>query len=259
MIFDDEVELLGRLLSTKAYIVGGCVRNRLLGLDVSDVDVASAALPKEVIEKASPAFSGVLVNERLGTVKLTSKNSGAVYEHTTFRVDSYPKSGRHLPKAVRFTSNLEEDALRRDFTVNALYFEPESKTVIDPTGGIKDLQRKLLRAADRPEKVFGEDGLRIMRLARFSAELGFSPEEKTFAAAKNNVRLLSDVSKDRIWPELEKIFASSEKYPTVSGDNAVKRGLEVLEKLGALSVLFPNFSANEGYFAALEALSLIHI
>ena len=79
MIFDDEIELLGRLLSTKAYIVGGCVRNRLLGLDVSDVDVASAALPKEVIEKASPAFSGVLVNERLGTVKLTSKNSGAVF------------------------------------------------------------------------------------------------------------------------------------------------------------------------------------
>lgn len=254
MIFDDEIELLGRLLSTKAYIVGGCVRNRLMGLDVSDVDVASAALPKEVIEKASPAFSGVLVNERLGTVKLTSKNSGAVYEHTTFRVDSYPKSGRHLPKAVRFTSNLEEDALRRDFTVNALYFEPESKTVIDPTGGTEDIQKKLLRAADSPEKVFGEDGLRIMRLARFSAELGFSPEEKTFAAAKNNVRLLADVSKDRIWPELEKIFAANEKYPTVSGDNAVKRGLEVLEKLGALRVLFPNYSANEGYLAALEAM-----
>lgn len=158
MIFDDEIELLGRLLSTKAYIVGGCVRNRLMGLDVSDVDVASAALPKEVIEKASPAFSGVLVNERLGTVKLTSKNSGSVYEHTTFRVDSYPKSGRHLPKAVRFTSNLEEDALRRDFTVNALYFEPQSKTVIDPPAERRTFKRNFFARPTVPKRFSAKTG-----------------------------------------------------------------------------------------------------
>lgn len=252
MIFDEEVKLLGELLNDEVYIVGGCVRNRLSGLEVSDVDVASRTLPDAVVEKASPAFFGVLTNKRLGTVKLTAKESGNVYEHTTFRVDSYPKSGRHTPLEIRFTKSIEEDARRRDFSVNALYYCPKTETIVDPTGGIKDLEKKILRSADRPEKVFGEDGLRIMRLARFAAELGFFVEDETFEAARKNVGLLADVSRDRIFPELEKILTADQKYPSVSGNNAVKRGLDVLDKLGALEVLFPNFCKNEGYFSAVE-------
>lgn len=241
------VKTLAELLGGPVYIVGGYVRDMLLGAEAGDVDIASAFLPEEVAAAVDDRFSVCTVNKRLGTLKITCHVDGSYYEHTTFRVDSYPQSGRHSPLETRFTSSIEEDSLRRDFTVNAVYYDVVSDSYVDPRGGIRDILSKTIRTADRPEKVFGEDGLRLMRLARFVAELGFDVDGETLDAATNNVRLLEDISADRIWGEFQKLLCADTKHPSFKLKNAVGKGLETLRKIGALEVLFPGFRADETF------------
>lgn len=246
--FDKELVSLGelfRLQGGRLFVVGGHVRNSLLGLPVSDTDVTSRLRPEEVIGLCQGAgYKVVPKGIAFGMVEIHI--GGRVYEHTTFRSDSYSEGGAHRPESVRFSDTPEEDAFRRDFTVNALYADVLTGGLVDPTGGMADLNKKLIRATSAdPRTILGDDGLRIMRLCRFAAELGFDIEEKTLAAAKECAVLLKDISAERIRDELLKILMSDVKYG-LPAEESVLRGLELLDEVGVFGVILPELAACRG-------------
>ena len=154
---------------------------------------------------------------------------------TAFRTDSYPAgSGAHRPESVTFTEDMREDAARRDFTANAVYFDAE------------DIKRKVLRAVREPDKVFAEDGHRVLRLVRFSAELGFLAEEETFASAKRNARLVLDIAKERVFAELNRIATADTAYPALGNADGHVRGLALMDALGLTELLIPELAALGG-------------
>lgn len=225
------------LLKDKAplFVVGGAVRDELLSYPVSDFDLCGPLAPEELEKTLCGLFAFKGINPRIGTVKISCGKEFC--EYTRFRKDSYPlSSGRHTPSDVTFVDTLEEDAFRRDFTVNALYKRLSDGKIFDPTGGLLDLERKRIRTTRAPEKVFSEDGLRLLRLVRFASTLGFEIEEKTFEAAKANAALLADISPERIREEFMKILVADERYG-VRG--AVFRALELTRSLGLFSYFLP--------------------
>ena len=160
----------------RAWIVGGCVRDLLLGRAVGDWDVATSARPDEVTR----AFRKVIpTGIDHGTVTVLHRGEG--YEVTTLRGDGTYSDGRR-PDEVTFVDDIADDLARRDFTVNAIAYEPTSRALVDPHGGLADLDARLLRAVGVPAQRFGEDGLRILRGARFVATLDFELEAETEAA-----------------------------------------------------------------------------
>ncbi len=184
----------------EAYIVGGCVRDSLLGLTPSDYDVTTSAEPYEIsrlFEKTIP--TGI----KHGTVTVLIK--GEPIEVTTFRTEGKYTDSRH-PESVSFVTNLSEDLSRRDFTVNAMAFN-EKTGLVDLFGGKADLKNKILRAVGDPEKRFSEDALRILRLFRFASQLDFKIEENTLSFALKLKDGLKSISRERIFTELEKAIA----------------------------------------------------
>ena len=227
-------EPLARLArrSLPLYVVGGYVRNALLFGTTSgtDVDVCGPLTTQALAQALEDTEAEIIpVNPRVGTV-LVRYGEGR-YEYTTFRRDSYPIGGAHTPRRVQFVDTLAEDALRRDFCVNAIYMDAVTGEVIDPLGGLADLRRKVLRTTRSAAEVFGEDGLRIMRLARFAAELGFEPEGETFAVARERSGLLADISAERKCEELNRILLADVKYGVPDGH---RRGVALLQALGAM-------------------------
>ncbi len=184
----------------EAYCVGGCVRNSLLNLPVSDYDITTSALPEQV-KKALYPCKIIETGLMHGTVTAIIDNTPI--EITTFRSDCGYSDHRH-PDSVSFAKTLKEDLSRRDFTVNALAFN-EKSGITDLFGGRADLEKKLIRCVGEPRTRFSEDALRILRALRFAACLEFSIEENTAAAIKDNFRLLSFVSKERIYSELSQL------------------------------------------------------
>ncbi|HCU55737.1 MAG TPA: hypothetical protein DIC18_00200 [Clostridiales bacterium] len=229
-------------VSAPLYLVGGAVRNQLLGLPVSDLDICGVLSPEQISRELDGFFIVRDINPRIGTVKIAGED--ASYEYTTFRHDSYPLcSGAHAPAEVTFVSSPEEDAFRRDFTVNAIYKRLTDGVILDPTGGLADLEKRVLRTTRDPEKVFSEDGLRLLRLVRLAAELGFEIEPKTFAAAKKYASLLGDISVERKREELERILAADEKYGV---QGAVYRALELLKEIGLYCYFLPELEEGIG-------------
>ena len=184
----------------ECFLVGGAVRDVLLGKAPDDLDLA-VSLPPDEIAALFGDCRLILTGEKHGTVGVFSGD--AVYEVTTFRRDGEYKDARR-PESVSFTRSLTEDLRRRDFTVNAMAWS-ERTGLCDPFGGEKDLREKTLRAVGDPRLRFGEDALRILRLARFASVLGFSPEEKTRLAAEELAPTLALVSGERIAEELRKL------------------------------------------------------
>ncbi len=183
-----------------AYVVGGCVRDALMGRTPGDYDVTTDALPEET----AAVFAGERVigtGLKHGTV--TVLLDGKPLEITTYRVDGAYSDARH-PDAVRFTRSLREDLARRDFTVNAMAWSPRNG-LADPFGGAADIRAGVLRCVGDPDARFREDALRIARLLRFSAVLGFLPEAETAAAARRNRALLERISAERVAAELKKL------------------------------------------------------
>ena len=230
------------------YLVGGSVRNRLLGFPGGDLDITSAAQPKQVEQFCKE--QGITVIPRapeLGTVELHLSVEGQkfVLEHTTLRRDFYPSDGSHRPGRVEFTEEIAEDALRRDFTVNALYVNMTTGEVEDPLNrGMKDLADRRLCACRQPaELTLREDGLRVLRMVRFACELGFDIQPELYRAAKANVHLLKDIAKERIRQELDKILMADVKYG-IKG--AHRRGLMMLKDLGAIPYTFPLLEEGKG-------------
>jgi len=185
----------------EAYIVGGCVRDILLGRIPDDWDITTSALPQQVKELFPATVDTGLQH---GTVMVLKGRSG--YEVTTYRIDGEYKDGRH-PESVTFTPSLEEDLKRRDFTINAFAYNPD-EGIIDLFDGIEDLKNGIIRAVGDPRKRFSEDALRIMRAVRFSAQLSFDIEENTEAAISEFAERLGQVSRERIRVEFEKTLYS---------------------------------------------------
>ena len=186
----------------EAYMVGGCVRDMIMGKTPSDFDITTNALPEEIIS-CFPDKNCVLSGMKHGTVA-PIVNHEAV-EITTYRIDGEYRDSRH-PEEVYFTKKIEEDLSRRDFTVNAMAMG-KGFNVIDPFSGKTDIENKIIRCVGEAEKRFTEDALRIMRALRFSSTLGFSIEEETKNAIFKLYPLLSNIAKERIFTELKKLIA----------------------------------------------------
>lgn len=254
----------------EAYIVGGCVRDLILGREPKDWDIATNAKPDEIKEIFPDSvyenqFGTVGVKVRNGEIKKESvpnadndeKSSSdddvvEIIEVTTYRIES-KYSDRRRPDEVEFAKNLEEDLSRRDFTINAMALDPtisesvsvsgnEKKTVAiagecyavsDFFGGLQDIGLKMIRAVGDPNERFDEDALRMMRAIRFSVQLGFEIEAKTLEAIKRNSKHISHVSFERIQDEFSKIILS----------DAPAKGVDLLHETGILDIVIPEIGA----------------
>ncbi len=221
-----------------AYVVGGCVRDFIMGRAPGDYDVTTSAKPEETLA----VFSDCRVVEtglKHGTVTLV--RDGMNIEITTYRIDGAYLDGRH-PEKVTFTDDLAEDLCRRDFTVNAMAYSPESG-VIDLHGGVEDVQNHVISCVGSAEKRFSEDGLRILRALRFSSVLDFTPDEACDAAVRRLTLLLDLISRERIYAELTKLLCGAaaprilRRYPEVIArilpglDEAlVEQSADIMEK-----------------------------
>ena len=186
-----------------AYVVGGCVRDSLLGLTPHDWDLCTSALPQQGMELFG-AEKCIPTGLQHGTV--TVKQGGGLYEITTFRTEGAYTDGRH-PDEVHFVPDVREDLARRDFTINAMAYN-EKEGLVDPFGGQADLQSGIVRAVGVPRQRFTEDALRILRLYRFAARFGFAIDPPTAQAAQELCAHLDCVSVERIEEELAKLLSA---------------------------------------------------
>ena len=185
----------------EAYAVGGCVRDCILGKMPHNWDITTSAKPQEVKALFKKTFDTGIEH---GTVTVVMH--GENYEVTTYRVDGKYEDGRH-PKQVTFTASLEEDLKRRDFTINAMAYNP-SQGMVDLFGGMDDLQQGIIRAVGNPTERFSEDALRMLRAVRFAAQLNFTIEEETYRAIADRASTLDRISAERIQVELVKMICS---------------------------------------------------
>lgn len=193
----------------QAYFVGGCVRDYLLNKTISDIDIASSAYPEEI----KSIFSHTIdIGIEHGTVLVLVNNES--YEITTFRTESTYQDYRR-PEFVEFVRDLKEDLMRRDFTINALAMDKDGK-IFDYYNGIDDLNNHVIRAVGSPTERFHEDALRIMRAARFSAQLGFTIDELTQKGMQENAYLLEKIAVERIAVEFQKMMAAPYKALGIS-------------------------------------------
>ena len=210
----------------QAYYVGGCVRDKLLGVESKAIDVTTAATPDHISQLFPQA---VLVGVSFGVALV-----GDV-EVATFRHDHDYSDGRR-PDAVTFTESAEQDVLRRDFTINGLLYNPLQDEGIDHVGGRNDLEARLVRAIGEPADRFAEDKLRMLRAVRFAARLGFSIEASTLAAIQASAEDIGQVSAERVRDELVRILI----------EGGGRRGLELLDEAGLLQAILPEVSTLKG-------------
>lgn len=243
-ILPAQLKALAAALDVPLYVVGGSVRDFLAGRlsDRTDWDLASPATEEKLSRAAEKCgFAVRAIYRHTGTVKLTDKK-GMEYEFTRFRSDKYVR-GIHTPSEIIFTTDISLDAQRRDFCANAVYYDVTAEKYNDPLGGIPDIRAKILRTVAPAQKVFGEDGLRLLRLARLAAQTGFSPDEACLAGAKHNRALIRDIAPERIFAELELLLHADEK---AGGPDAPYRGLCLLRETGVLFEIMPELAAGDG-------------
>lgn len=224
----------------EAYIVGGCVRDFLLGKDPQDWDVTTSAKPEE-IQKVFP--DSFYENKFLTVTVKTGGEKIPEVEITTFRSEAKYTDKRH-PDEVKYAKSLEDDLSRRDFTVNSLAIRlgaGQAREIIDLFGGQKDLKNKIIKTVGNPEHRFAEDALRMLRAVRFAATLNFKIEQKTAEAIKKNCIWLEAISKERIRDEFLKIVMSDPL--TGSGPS---EGIELLRQVGLLKYVVPELLDNYG-------------
>ena len=221
---DSAVEIIGELRNSghEAYLVGGCVRDMVMGLEPADYDIATSARPEQIVsmfprtENIGAQFGVILVIFR-----------GHPFEVATFRSDEAYVDGRR-PTGVVFT-DAKQDVLRRDFTINGLLYDPVGKQVIDYVGGRKDIEAKLVRAIGDPRARFEEDKLRILRAIRFGARLEYHIESATWEAVRAMAPAIHQVSSERIREELSRILTEGQ----------AARGMRLLEESGLRRQILP--------------------
>lgn len=225
-----EIVALGELFARhgkQLYLVGGSVRDLLLGRESNDLDFTTDALPEEVKRIAAVLQPDAIytVGERFGTIGLIF--AGVKVEITTFRAEQYAPASRK--PAVTFGISLEEDLSRRDFTINAMAQDARSGALVDPFGGAADLQRRLVRAVGNPGERFAEDPLRLLRAVRFAVQLGFDIDPDTALAIARTASSLAHISRERIAEEMNRILLSPEPA----------RGIRLMTDLGLMAVVIP--------------------
>jgi tRNA nucleotidyltransferase (CCA-adding enzyme) len=221
----------------EAYIVGGCVRDFLLGVKPKDWDVTTNAKPEEIQKVFPESFyenNFLTVTVKTGSLPAQAGKKVSEVEVTTYRLEAKYSDKRH-PDELKFAKTLEEDLARRDFTVNAMAMDEEKK-VIDLFDGQKDLKKKIIKTVGNPNERFSEDALRMLRAVRFATTLNFEIEEKTATAIKKNSLWLEVISKERVRDELIKIIMS----------DRAPEGIELLRKLGLLKFVIPELLENYG-------------
>ncbi|WP_019680932.1 CCA tRNA nucleotidyltransferase [Ruminococcus flavefaciens] len=215
--------------SFEAYMVGGCVRDSLMGRSFHDTDITTNALPEQIIS----VFSGYKViptGIKHGTVTVVS--DGIPYEITTYRIDGEYTDHRR-PDKVEFTSDIAADLARRDFTINAIAMDRHGN-IVDPFGGKKDIEAAVIRCVGVPQQRFGEDALRIMRAVRFASQLGFTIDEATAQAVHSMKDELEKISRERIRDELDKLICGSNCTDVLLGYSDV------------ITAVIPEFSPSVG-------------
>lgn len=214
----------------ETYVVGGAVRDALLNRETKDWDVCTQALPEAVTQ----IFAKVIpTGLKHGTVTVMSQTQRPV-EVTTFRTEGKYADGRR-PEEVFYTKDIQADLARRDFTINAMAYDPVTKTLHDPFGGQTDLQQKIIRTVGNAKARFEEDGLRPMRAVRFAAQLGFALTQETFDAIGETLAVFQKVATERVRDELIKILESPKP----------SHGLELMRTTGLLALVLPELL--EGY------------
>ncbi len=223
----DALEICKKLdaMGHGAWVVGGCVRDHLMGRDVSDWDICTSAAP-QIVMKAFPRVIPTGVQH--GTVTVLMNKTG--YEVTTLRGETTYSDGRR-PDAVHFVEDIRHDLARRDFTVNAIAYDPLRDTLIDPFDGIADLRARVIRAVGDPDERFGEDGLRVLRAARFVATLTFDLDPRTQSAIGANLATFRKVSAERVRDEWVKTLKAAQP----------SRAFEVMRHTGILEAIDPGF------------------
>ena len=213
----------------EAYLAGGCVRDYLLRKTPQDYDIATEAKP-EAIQEIFPKT--IAVGTQFGVILVIL--DGDPFEVATFRHDGPYLDGRR-PSHVRFAT-MQEDILRRDFTINGMMYDPIADQVIDLVGGREDLGRQLVRAIGDPRERFREDRLRMARAVRFAASLGFTIEEGTFRAIQEQAPTITQISWERIGDEVTRILTEGE----------ARKGFQLLDETRLLQVIFPEIEAMKG-------------
>ena len=244
-LFSKKLIDLAYNLPAPLYAVGGVVRDFLIDKSFSlDIDICSPCTLDDM-EKACKMVDMKIVSiiKRMGTAILYDGERS--YEFTSFRKDVYSDGGFHTPDLTLPTTDILEDALRRDFKCNAIYYDIRNGQFVDPLGGIEDIKNKTLSTVKNAKEVFSHDGLRLLRLARFCGELNFTPDENTIKGAKKNCDKIKDISVERIYAELNKILVSDKKHP-FSDKNGHYSGLKILEEIGVLEIVLPELYLGKG-------------
>jgi putative nucleotidyltransferase with HDIG domain len=228
----------------QAYLVGGCVRDLLLGREPADYDVATGATPNEVMQifpetyAVGAQFGVVLIPEALGrdvACQVSPCSEQNAVEVATFRSDIGYSDGRH-PDQVRFSTSPEEDVARRDFTINGMMLDPITNDVLDFVGGRRDLEAGIIRAIGDPERRFAEDKLRMLRAIRFAARFGYTIEPKTFSAIQKFASQISQVSRERVRDELTRMLT----------EGHARQAFLLLAESGLLHQVLPEIEAMKG-------------
>ncbi len=210
----------------QSFIVGGCVRDILLKINPKDWDITTSATPQQVMSLFPKNYPTGLQH---GTVTVSMGDGPEnQFEVTTFRVEGKYTDGRR-PEEVFFVTDVAEDLARRDLTINAMAYDPISHIMVDPFNGQNDLNNKIIKAVGNANDRFKEDGLRIMRVARFASRFGYSVHEETLNGMKSNLDTLKKVSVERIQDELSKTLMTSNP----------KLGLKLLKESGVLEIICP--------------------
>jgi putative nucleotidyltransferase with HDIG domain len=212
-----------------AYFAGGCIRDALLNIPPKDIDIATSASPEQV---QALFHRTIPVGIQFGVVRV--RVAEMEFEVATFRSDGIYLDGRH-PSAIRF-STPEQDAARRDFTINGMFYDPLSERLIDYVTGREDLAGKLVRAIGQPSRRFAEDRLRMLRALRFAAVLGFEIEAGTWSAIQADAQEIAIISPERIRDELLKMLVNPNRL----------RGFDLLDQSGLLAVILPEIEALKG-------------
>lgn len=224
----------------EAYLVGGCVRDMIIGKNPNDWDIATNASPEQIIEVFEKTDRKIVYENNFGTVAIVNKeldldDSSYAIEITPYRTESGYSDNRR-PDEVQFAKTIQEDLSRRDFTINAMAYDPINDFLIDDYGGREMINAKVISTVGNPIERFQEDALRIMRAIRFSAQLGFSIDPDTLSALKQLAPRLQNISQERIRDELLKIFDSSHAM----------EAFIVMHKVGILEYVIPELLETVG-------------
>jgi len=219
----------------EAFLVGGCVRDLIIGREPKDWDVTTNATPEQII----PLFNKTFYENTFGTVGIVNEEVGderlKVIEVTPYRLESEYSDNRH-PDSVTFSQKIEDDLKRRDLTINSLAYSVSNETIVDLFEGQKDITNKIVRTVGKPKDRFNEDGLRMLRVIRFAVELGFEIEPATEKAILDNSHLLENISTERIRDEFNKMIMSPSPMLAI----------QTLKKLDILKYIAPELEKSIG-------------